>query len=60
MDIQPKFKINRPDNFVTVVFVKGTNGEGARRGRKGQGDPLGEISGRMSSLFLSIKTGSLR
>lgn len=40
--------------------MKGTNGEGARRGRKGWGEPLGEISGRIASIFLTIKTGPFR
>ncbi len=40
--------------------MKGSNGEGARRGRKGWGVALGEISGKRASIFLSIKTGPVR
>ena len=47
-------KNDKPDNFGTVVFVKGTNGEGARKGRNGFGFPLGAISGYISSIGFSF------
>lgn len=42
MDIDRSVR-NKPDNFGTVLFVNGVNGDGARRGRRGSGVAVGEI-----------------
>lgn len=42
------------------MFVKGANGEGARRGRNGLGAAVGDIIGNILSLCLIVKTESLR
>lgn len=43
---------NIPDN-VTLLFMNGVSGEGAKRGRKGWGFTLGEISGAFAGTSLS-------
>ncbi|KAF5756494.1 hypothetical protein HanXRQr2_Chr17g0815361 [Helianthus annuus] len=44
-------KRNEPDNFGVVLFVivKGDDGDGPRRGYRGSGFPVGEISGNKLS-----------
>ena len=44
-----------PDNLGTELFVKGVNGEGAKRGKKGCGCALGEISGCSSPSLVVIE-----
>lgn len=51
---------DEPDNFGTVLFVNGVNGEGARRGSRGRGAAVGEFSGKSASTLLSIMTEPLR
>jgi len=44
-----------PDNLGTELFVKGINGEGAKRGIKGCGCVLGEISEGNTSTLVVIE-----
>lgn len=51
---------NKPDNLGKVLFVKGANGEGANRGRRGCGAAFGEISGKRVSSFMSLNREPFR
>uniref|UniRef100_A0A0V0H0C5 Putative ovule protein n=1 Tax=Solanum chacoense TaxID=4108 RepID=A0A0V0H0C5_SOLCH len=49
-----KFSVHNPDSLGEVLFVKGANGEGARRGRRGCGAAVGDVSSKRVSSFMSM------